>query len=214
MLKIPGSDTLRHLAFLFALAATVPLANAQSDIAGSRDHPLFNRMSGFFIEDYKVSDFDSHEFYVGKPNDDWEMQAIEGKKAAINYRIKEGAKEPSGLQIVRNYSNAVTQSGGKVLYENKDPGNRIATLRLEKGGKEIWVEVLASDGSGYQLNIIEKGAIAQEVSANDIYDALAKQGRIALYINFDTGKATIKPESQSIVKQVVDMMKALSLIHI
>jgi outer membrane protein OmpA-like peptidoglycan-associated protein len=192
------------------LAAVVPLASAQSDVAKSRDHPLFNRLAGFYIEDYQASDFNSHEFYVGKPNDDWEMQSIEGKKTVIVYRIKEGAKQPSSLQIVRNYANAVAQSGGKQLYENKDPGARMVTLRLQKSGQDIWVSVEASGDSaeGYQLTIVERGEIAQEITASSIFDALSKQGRIALYINFDTGKATIKAESQPVVKQVVDMMKA------
>ena len=38
-------------------------------------------------------------------------------------------------------------------------------------------------------------------------DTLNKQGFIALYINFDTNKAAIKPESQSIVDQIAKMLK-------
>ena len=195
------------LATLLLLAATE--AVAQSDAAGSRDHPLFNRMAGYWIEDYEASDFNSRVFLVKTTGDEWEEKTVEGKKTEITYRIKEGVKEPSSLQVVRNYVNAATQAGGKVLYQNDDPGNRVATLFLVKGGREVWVEVRGADGGGwYTLAIVEKGAMAQEISANDIYDALAKQGRIALYILFDTGKAAIKPESQPIVKQVVDMMKA------
>ena len=195
------------LATLLLLAATE--AVAQSDAAGSRDHPLFNRMAGYWIEDYEASDFNSRVFLVKTTGDEWEEKTVEGKKTEITYRLREGAKEPSSLQVVRNYVNAATQAGGKVLYQNDDPGNRVATLFLVKGGREVWVEVRGADGGGwYTLAIVEKGAMAQEISASDIYDALAKQGRIALYILFDTGKATIKPESQTIVKQVADMMKA------
>ncbi len=195
------------LATLLLLAATE--AVAQSDAAGSRDHPLFNRMAGYWIEDYEASAFNSRVFLVKTTGDEWEEKTVEGKKTEITYRLQEGAKEPSSLQVVRNYVNAATQAGGKVLYQNDDPGNRVATLFLVKGGREVWVEVRGADGGGwYTLAIVEKGAMAQEISASDIYDALAKQGRIALYILFDTGKATIKPESQPIVKQVVDMMKA------
>jgi len=41
------------LATILLLAATE--AVAQSDAAGSRDHPLFNRMAGFWIEDGVVA---------------------------------------------------------------------------------------------------------------------------------------------------------------
>jgi outer membrane protein OmpA-like peptidoglycan-associated protein len=39
-------------------------------------------------------------------------------------------------------------------------------------------------------------------------DALNKDGFIALYINFDTGKSDIKPESQPIVAQIAELLKA------
>ena len=38
-------------------------------------------------------------------------------------------------------------------------------------------------------------------------DALNKNGFIALYINFDTNKATIKPESQPTIDQIALLMK-------
>jgi OmpA-OmpF porin, OOP family len=195
------------LAALLLLAATE--AVAESDVAGSRDHPLFNRMAGYWIEDYEASDFNSRAFYVGRGGLEWDEKTVEGRKTEITYRIREGAKEPSSLAIVRNYINAAAQAGGKVVYQNDDPGNRIATIVLSKGGREVWVEVKGADGGGwYTIAVVEKDGMAQEISASDIYDALSKQGRIALYILFDTGKATIKPESQAIVKQVVDMMNA------
>lgn len=206
------------LSFLRAIARVLPAAAllaaatafAQSDIAGSRDHPLFSRMSGFFIEEYTAADFGEHAFPVGKPDGDIDHVTIEGRKTQIGYRIKEGARPPSSLQIARNFINASAPAGGKVLFDTKDPGNRIVTIRLAKDGREIWVviETGGDEAESYLLTIVEKGGMVQEITANAMFDALAKEGRIALYILFDTGKATIKPESQPIVKQVVDMMKA------
>jgi outer membrane protein OmpA-like peptidoglycan-associated protein len=37
---------------------------------------------------------------------------------------------------------------------------------------------------------------------------LSDEGHIALYINFDTGKSVIKPESGAIIEQIVGMMKS------
>ena len=39
-------------------------------------------------------------------------------------------------------------------------------------------------------------------------EELNKTGFVALYINFETGKADIKPESQKIVDQVADILKS------
>ena len=47
----------------------------------------------------------------------------------------------------------------------------------------------------------------QEITANDMLNALNTDGHIALYINFDVSKATIKPESKPIVGQIVEMLK-------
>ena len=62
-------------------------------------------------------------------------------------------------------------------------------------------------GEYYTLTIVEKAALRQEVTASDMLQALNAQGRVALYILFDTGKSTIKPESGSIIEQIVSMMK-------
>jgi outer membrane protein OmpA-like peptidoglycan-associated protein len=38
--------------------------------------------------------------------------------------------------------------------------------------------------------------------------ALDRDGHIALYINFDFNKATVKPDAQPVIAQVVALMKA------
>jgi outer membrane protein OmpA-like peptidoglycan-associated protein len=53
-----------------------------------------------------------------------------------------------------------------------------------------------------------KEAMKQDVTASNLLDALNRDGHIALYINFDTGKATIKPKSKPIITQIVEMLKA------
>lgn len=47
----------------------------------------------------------------------------------------------------------------------------------------------------------------QQVTATDMLSALEKNGRITLYINFDTAKADIKPESAAIVDEIVALMR-------
>ncbi len=47
---------------------------------------------------------------------------------------------------------------------------------------------------------------AQDVKAGDMLEAINKDGKIALYINFETSKAEINPESQGIIEQVAQMM--------
>ena len=50
--------------------------------------------------------------------------------------------------------------------------------------------------------------MTQEVTADAMYAALNKDGFVALYINFDTGKSDIKPESRGIVDQIAALLQA------
>ena len=171
------------------------------DIEGSKDHPMFNRMSGFYITDYSAEDFGSHEFYYLDKD-----EVVEGKKTTITYNSD---KEVGTLKIIRNFSNAIKKIGGQA-YEESD--NRVILI-LKKGNAETWADVFAYSDS-YYLTIIEKGEVEQEITANAILDELNKTGKIILYINFDSGKSTIKNESMPVVEQIIEMMNQAPEIQI
>ena len=56
------------------------------------------------------------------------------------------------------------------------------------------------------LTIIEKQALKRDITAGSMLDALNRDDFIALYINFDTNKAVIKPESVPIVEQIATLL--------
>jgi len=164
------------------------------DISGSKDHPMFNRISGFYISDYVAEDFGTHEFYY--ENDQYVN--VEGKKTYIYYECD---CEDAPLKIIRNFSNAAKKIGGK-SFEYTD---HTATIFVKEGNKETWVEVWATPET-YSLTIIEKGEVEQEITANAILKELNETGKAILYINFDSGKSTIKKESLPVVEQIIEMM--------
>ena len=165
------------------------------DIAGSKDHPMFNRLSGFYITEYVEEDFATEEFVDENGND----LKVEGKRTYIRYECD---CEEAPLKIIRNNSNAAKNIGGK-SYEYSDNSVYISII---KGRRETWVNVWASP-EVYILTIIEKGEVEQEITANAILKELNETGKAILYINFDSGKATIKQESMPIVEQIIEMMK-------
>lgn len=83
-------------------------------------------------------------------------------------------------------------------------GNRVY-LNIKQGNKETWAEVFAGDFD-YDLIIVEKGEVEQEVTANAILKELNETGKAILYINFDSGKSTIKKESMPVIDQIIEMM--------
>lgn len=220
------------IALLSFVSYSVSFAQ-ESDAEGCKEHQLFNRMPNHYLFSCEQLDFGSMKFPVGKPdpNNDNQIkqETVEGKIMVFNYYLKEGATPPSGLQIMRNFQNASKQNGGIILGEyqgwcagtyeynssNINDGtipfgngctNWGTTIKFSKENNEIWVYVQVSD-EGYDMVIAEKELMKQNIQANEMFDTLNKDGFIALYINFETGKSNIKPESVPIVNQIVEMLQ-------
>ncbi|MFA6055446.1 MAG: OmpA family protein [Thermodesulfovibrionales bacterium] len=175
---------------------------AEKDRQGSQDHPLLTRMPDFYINDYSEKDFDKHEFIV----QNGQRVSVEGHKYYIQYDLKQGAKGPGDLKVVRNIQNALTKIGGKVLFEGERPWQ--STIKLEKGGKETWVAVRAYP-TLYRLTIVEKEVMKQEVEANAeaMGNDINTTGHVSIYgIYFDTGKTEIKPESDAAIAEIAKLL--------
>ncbi len=190
------------LGFAFLFSPLGVLA-AEGDVEGSKDHPLFNRMPGYVIQRYDEKQFEAHPFRDAKLNE----LNVEGKFYEIRYALQPGAKEPSRIQVLRNYENAITKIGGTVLKSDWD-GN--SYLKVVKDGKEIWAHVSAYITSEFMLYVVEKGAMAQDIVANAeaFSNDLKATGHAAIYgIYFDTGKSVIKPESDAALAEIAKLLK-------
>jgi len=188
------------LFILLAFLAAGPVLAQEPDAEDCRDHPLLSRMKNFYIHDCRKA-FDAVEFYL--PEGDTET--VEGDMTEIGYTLQEGSAQPSVLQVRRNYGNAVKSLGGTILLDEDND----LTARLVKNGRTIWVALrVYNGGRDYTLIVLEVAAMEQEVTADAMYDALTKDGFMAIYINFDTGKADLKPESGPIVAEIASLLEA------
>ena len=187
------------------------LAIAQTDAEGCKDHPLFTKISNFYI-----SDCSENYNEIKLRTSEEKSETKEGNLVTITYYFNSssGEKEKSPFQIIKNYENAVTKNGGETLYKNADFQKDYieATFHLTSKDKEYWVKLFNFGGTAneiehYTLYILEMEPMKQEVQASEMLKALNKDGFIALYINFETGKADIKPDSQPIVDQIVELLK-------
>lgn len=134
----------------------------------------------------------------------------EGRFFRIEYRLKDKARQPGSVEVLRNFQRAFAKRGGKTLYNHDDGTSGETTLRMPRGKSERWMFLAASPGS-YALDIIEVKGMKQqiEVSANEMLDAINKNGFIALYgILFDTGKDTITRESAPLLAEIVKLMQS------
>lgn len=175
---------------------------AQEEAEGGKDHPVFPRMPNYYIFEYDEKEFDFFDMPIDS-KDEEKVQRIEGHKISIRYMIKEGAKEAGGIQISRNYGNAIKNIGGTVVATQSDFRT---TYKVNRNGKEIWAHMYPGS-SDYELTIVERETMKQDITAGELLEKLEKEGHVALYINFDTGKDVIKPDSKPIIDQVVKMLK-------
>ena len=153
MLKLKEVKT-GFVMMTFVLLTSMCLAQ---DVAGGKDHPLFNRMEGFYITYYNVDEFSS-EYFLHKVGDSIEEIQVEGKKTEIQYETE---TPTSYYKITKNYINAIEKIGGTAYEYTKSK----AYLHVDKNGKDIWVALSTSD-MWYYLTIIERSGVEQEIVAD------------------------------------------------
>jgi OmpA-OmpF porin, OOP family len=199
-----------------------------------KDHPLFNRFPNMRLAGCQSLQFDMRGFPTGKPDADRNTKTVEVEGAVtwLKYELIEGSPMPSGLQIMRNFENAARKAGASIEGQysgwcnaNYDPekmpnmGNGCLsyglTMKFVRGDKETWAFLQATENEGaYWLTISEREAMKQDIAASEIADKLAKDGFIALYINFDTGKSTIKPDSAKTLDDAAAALKIAASLRI
>ena len=201
-------------AFEAAVLAWGGVAIAQEDARNSKDHPLLTRYPNSHIVEYEKN-FNSVEFAIaaGPRGAEPQRKAVEGDATIIVYFHNSPEKQPSALQVIRNYQNAIKAIGGEVVYERlpKEGDGGETTLKVATGGKEVWVRlevgIFSAPTQSYKLWIVEVAGMQQVVTANKLLDELNKNGFIALYINFDTGKSELKADGRATVAEIVKMLK-------
>lgn len=202
-------------AAMFLCMATAYAAKDPADTENTADHPEVSRFPGFHIDNSQMTDFNEFRFASQGFDDSGEPkgEVKSGKHWFIDYILNEEARQPSSLELVKNYQNAFEKAGGGLVDRYPQGGQpQSAVYRMPKpNGGERWMQLnIDNEGLRYQLNIVDVGAMTQKVefSAGEMADAINKNGYVALNgILFDTGKAVIKPESTPLLNEVVALLK-------
>lgn len=185
-------------------ALTFAATKDPADTEGTEEHPAISRFPNFHLDNSSRNDYNEAEF---------KTKSGEVTKAGhywfVDYILNDGARQPSSVELIKNYENAFKKMGGTLIY--RDHGDvAVYRMPLPQGG-ERWVKMtIDNDGYRYQLTIVETAAMEQKVefSADEMAQAIQANGFVALNgILFDTGKATIKPESQALVNEIVALLK-------
>lgn len=172
----------------------------------------------------KVQEFDSTNVLVGD-----KLHAVEGR--VMRRKFYNASVNLSKVASLRNHANAIAALGGvqtdTVETDNitLKPGERASDARKSLGidgvrivydsyvvrtpNKNIWFNVAATDLLT-SLTVIEEKPMVQTVAlvtAEAMRDALEREGRVALYINFDTDKASIRDDGKHAVDEITALLK-------
>ena len=200
------------LVALLSLSSIAFADDLEPDVEGCKDSKLLTRMAGCNIAACDKKEFDSMELNVGSLEEgqgDFKKKSFEGKTESLTYVCPQG--KYSGLQIVRNAEGALKKAGFTPVWSGKG-GNNGPETTMKKDGQWVYVGTSSTGGDGtwYEIKAVQVQKMDQqmEATADSLAEEIAKSGHVAVYgINFDSGKATLKPDSDKILGQVAMLLK-------
>lgn len=194
--------------------------------------PFFSLPEGLVLQNRKAVErkFDRLFFPI-----DGIMTPIEGR--VWKSRLTPESKKYSDWSLPyfeKSYDEAITAVGGVKIFDGKvsqEELDRIkdqATYFGEDGSIDYWnvpVKVyvirradggdiyiqLSGNTAGGSLQILQKEAFKQTITllkSNEIKKQLDEKGKAVLHINFDTDKASLKPEGTEAVKEITKVLQS------
>ncbi|QIX62278.1 OmpA family protein [Hymenobacter sp. BT18] len=169
--------------------------------------------------------FDRYEFFDGT-----KLIPVDGRLMTTK-AVGDGA---SFYQVQKTYEKLVHDLGGVTVWEGNMEEFQNRKLQMqekrhrgnysiwsaEKAGvyvvrtpdREIWVEVYEpyENKNGYWLTVVERKALpmtAKLMPAEEMKKALDANGHVAVYLNFDTNQATLRPDAAQGIGEIVKLLQ-------
>jgi outer membrane protein OmpA-like peptidoglycan-associated protein len=192
--------------------------------------PYFNPPKGFETYGEENLDFSKLIFYVNN-----ETQSFEGKvfKASFQTKRDEKLNRPEWNEVLfdKSYDDFIRSKGGVVVFDGKIPNDTLIVIGGDNVGKYIVGDVYNQSIKIYAIHQLKKrvliqlessvaggsiGVLAIEdfeqtittITSETIKKELDEVGHIALYINFETGKSRIKPDSYQLISEIAKMLQS------
>ncbi len=112
----------------------------------------------------------------------------------------------SPFEFTKVFVGALEQAGWKIIRKTGGPGSTgdmDFLAHYTSAGRDIWM--YGHDAQQYDLKLADLGVQAQPGKLKEVLD---REGRVALYgIYFDIDKATIKPESEATLNQILSLLR-------
>lgn len=197
-IKIFGTDDMRLNLVEVAQAAKLltiapPAATPEKFVAEKGDFPYLPPLPG---SKFGTGSRQPGAMEVTLPGSD-EVQLV-----GTEYIVKYYGNLPtvSTVAFVAAYRDALAAAGWTIISENHG-SDATLTAHYAKGTRDLWA-YLHMGGEEYSIKVADAG------SDSDLAKQLAKDCHVALYgVLFDFNKATLKPESDSVLHRVLTFLQ-------
>ena len=233
-IAIPAPPTSGDAGAMAAAPVEFDPASVPESTATLPPFPFFKAPDGLSsVQDEKLrnSSFDREHVVAGG-----KVVALEGRVFRDLFPLDNPERPYSAIEFQRNYENAVAELGGAKVSRvqftdevNDAFGGRDAvdahyhgicagvdcdneTYLIRQGGKEYWV--LVSTGAiplHGAVVVLERKAMESRLGfldASAMKQAIDATGKVALHINFDVDKATLRPDAQPVVAEIDKLLSA------
>jgi len=183
------------VAALFFVASLRAQEEERKDAEGCKDSPLITRFPGSIINSCDNKEYDQADL----PWKDGGTKHVEGEYHYWDIATRPGTSE---IQVYRNFQTAIKNAGFTIDY-TMSPDQIVA----HKGSTWVFID---SRGDYYYQTIVTEKEMKQEVTADasSLSDDINKSGHVAVYgIRFETGKAAILPDSESVLGEIVKLLQ-------
>jgi OOP family OmpA-OmpF porin len=199
-MKLPAKLLFCCALLLFASNLRAQEEEKPQDAEGCKDSPLITRFPGSTIHSCESKEYEQADFPLGADKDGAALNKhVEGEFHSWDIGTRPGTSQ---IQVFRNFQTALKNAGFAIDYTNS-PGEIVA----HKGNTWIYLD---NKGDYYYQTIVTEKQMQQEVTADasSLGEEINKTGHVAVYgIHFDTGKATIQPDSERILGEIAKLVQ-------
>lgn len=150
--------------------------------------------------------FESHKFYLS----DVKMSEVEARRNYENLIAQMGGvkvNEANPAELAHDSVDEIIANKNKTRYD--DGSMSYDAYLIRKPDQLVWIVLMAGSSHVDTLVLAEqplKQTIAF-VTADAMQSQLASAGHVALYINFDTDKAAIRPDGRPAVDEIAKLLE-------
>lgn len=170
------------------------------------DHRLLGHMPGYVADKPERRNFDEETITIEDGEGGTRDIQAQGARFFVRYDAADRDKPRSDADIHANYRIAVKRMGGEILHGD----NQYTYARFVHEGQLFWLKVHSQE-TDYYLTVIDEKPFQASITApqaDELRTALERDGRVALYVNFDFAQATLRADAKPVVDQVAAVLQA------